>query len=106
MSLNLNEAPQPAPRSGSAGVLRGFLISSGISVAIALVSLTLLREGVGLFIIMPYGIIQTAWTIPLFFYFRRNGKTDEAKGALLSCALNVLLSVACWGAFLTNFKAG
>ena len=84
-------------------VLRGFLVSSAISAGIAIVgALSLTMGGLGAIIIVPYGLLQLLWTLPLSFMYRRQGKRSEAKGVLLSCALNVLLSVACWGYMVTH----
>ena len=91
----------PQPNHGRA-ILRGFLVSSGISAAIALLGVVTLSVGFGLLIIVPYPLIQILWIIPLFIYYWRSGRRNEGKGVLLSCALNVLLSVACWGAVLTG----
>jgi hypothetical protein len=82
--------------------LNGFLISSAISAGAALLGLALLTVGIGALIIMPYALVQLAWTLPLFFSYRKQGKRGESQGALLSCALNVVLSVACWGYFATH----
>ncbi|ABF41133.1 hypothetical protein Acid345_2132 [Candidatus Koribacter versatilis Ellin345] len=95
--------PIPTP-SQSSGVLRGFLVSCAISAGIALVGLAGIAVGFGLIIVVPYALIQLAWTLPLFFSYRGKGQHGEAKGVLLSIALNVVLSVACWGAILTNLS--
>ncbi|HEY3929053.1 MAG TPA: hypothetical protein VGL89_11805 [Candidatus Koribacter sp.] len=95
--------PTPAP-SQSRSILRGFLISSAISAGIALVGLALLTVGVGLIIIMPFALIQLAWTLPLFFSYRKQGKRGEAKGALISCAVNIVASIACWGIVMDNMS--
>ncbi len=99
--MNEHEAPPPTtspspPPPQGRGVLRGFLITGGISAGIALVGLVLLTVGIGVVIIMPYALLQLAWTLPMYFSFKRKNQPGEAKGALLACALNIVASVGCW----------
>ncbi len=102
------QPPTPEPASlptpsHSSAILRGFMVSSAISAGIAIVGVAgLAMGGLGALIIVPYGLVQLAWTLPLYFGYRNKGEIGEAKGVLLSCALNVLLSVACWGVMLGN----
>ena len=98
----LPAAPTPLPHGKA--VWRGFWISSAISAGIAILGAAMLTVGIGVLIIMPYGLIQLAWILPLYFTYRGRGQMGEAKGVLLSCAANVVLSVACWGVALANFS--
>jgi hypothetical protein len=97
-------SPERLPRAHGRAVLQGFLVSSAISAGAALLGLALLTVGIGALIIMPFALVQLAWTLPLFFSYRKQGKRGESQGALISCAVNVVLSVACWGYTLANLR--
>ena len=75
--------------------LRGFLISSAVSIVILAAAILSLNGIVTLFLIL-YGVIQFTWTLLLFTYYRYNDQPAQARGALFSCALNLVLYLAGW----------
>ena len=56
-----------------------------------------LLGSIGLFVLGGIGVVQTAWIIPLWRYFRRMGETETVKGILIMASIIFLLNAGCWG---------
>ena len=89
----------PGDQHTSRPVLRGFLISFALSAGIAAVAM-FSRSGMGTLILILFGMIQFIWTLLLFAYFRYNDEPAQARGVLLSCALNLVVYLVAWGYLL------
>ncbi len=81
-------------KKGSLGM--GLLISGGVNVAVLAISLATLMLGIGIVLLVGFGLLQFVWLLPFYFNYRRKGETDTCKGILLGSGLTLLLSAACW----------
>jgi hypothetical protein len=43
------------------------------------------------------GIIQLIYVVPLYFYFKKKGRTETARGLVIAASLVILINAACWG---------
>jgi hypothetical protein len=82
---------------GSLG--RGVLVAGGVNLAALIIGIVTLMGGVGIVIIMGFGLLQTLWLLPFYLKFSHKGESETCKGILLGGGLTVLLSVACWSKF-------
>jgi hypothetical protein len=51
----------------------------------------------GLVVILGIGIVQAAWIVPLWLYYRRAGEMETVKGLLITAGVIFLLNAGCWG---------
>jgi len=64
----------------------------GLLVAVAMMSSVIGGSALG-----GFGIVQLLWLIPVWRSYRKQGKTENAKGVLLVVGITILLNAACWG---------
>ena len=78
---------------------RGIAIGLGWSVLGVFVTGLLggLTAGIALVLLLGIGIVQAAWIIPVWRYYRRIGETETAKGILVTASVVFLLNAGCWG---------
>jgi hypothetical protein len=55
----------------------------------------------GSILLMGIGVVQAAWMIPIWRYYRRLGETETAKGVLIMAGIVFLLNAGCWGLIAT-----
>jgi hypothetical protein len=48
------------------------------------------------------GLIQLLYILPLYFTFRRQGKTATATGLVIAASVTALINCACWSVQLTK----
>ena len=51
---------------------------------------------IGIPLVAGFGLLQFAWLLPVRAGFVKAGKTESAKGVLITAGITVLLSAACW----------
>jgi len=84
-------------------VIWGLLLCWGLNigeVVIGFFALMMLPLGVAL--IGGTGIIQLIYVLPLYFSFKKQGKTNTAKGLVIAASITALLNATCWGLVLGN----
>ena len=82
----------------------GLLLCWGVNIGEIVVGfLTLVVLPLGAALIGGIGIIQLIYVIPLYFSFRKKGKTETAKGLVIAASITALLNATCWGVF-TKFR--
>jgi hypothetical protein len=74
-------------------MLHGFLAAGWNALAIA-ASVALMYMVIG--IPLVFGLLQFAWLLPVRVGFMNDGKTESAKGVLITAGITVLVSAACW----------
>jgi hypothetical protein len=52
---------------------------------------------VGAFLLVGIGLVQAAWVIPAYRYFRARGEPETGKGILIVAGLVAMLNTTCWG---------
>jgi hypothetical protein len=83
--------------------MHGFLVAAGWNGAALVASFVLMSVGIGIILLGGFGLLQFAWLLPLRSRFQKSGKTESAKGILITAGITVLLSAACW-ASLSQMK--
>ena len=48
------------------------------------------------------GLIQLVYVLPMYFQFRKQGKSDTAKGMVIAASITALLNATCWGMFASR----
>ena len=97
----MSEEPE---EKGSLG--RGFAIGAGVNIGFVLLILLAdkirinldasFASGLLAFLLFGIGLAQFLWLAPLYWRFRQKGKTETAKGILLTAGITLLLNGACW----------
>lgn len=82
---------------GSLG--KGLLIAGGVNIVALGISAVTIMVGIGIVLLMGFGLLQFLWLLPFYLNYRRKGEGDTCKGILLGGGLTVLLSAACWNSF-------
>ena len=82
------------PDRGS--MLHGFLIAAGWNALAIVVSAALIAAVIGVFLVAAFGLAQFVWLLPVRASFVKAGKTESAKGVLITAGITVLLNAACW----------
>jgi hypothetical protein len=85
---------------GSLGL--GLLIAGGVNLAALIVAGVTMMIGIGMVLLMGFGLLQFLWLRPFYLSYKRKGEGDTCKGILLGSGLTLLLSAACWGSFNLN----
>jgi hypothetical protein len=57
---------------------------------------------VGPILMLGVGIVQAAWVVPLWLYYRRAGEKETVKGILIAASVILLLNASCWGLLVTK----
>ena len=85
------------PYLGSPG--KGVAIVAGCTVGAFFVFFALAGlVGVGALIALGgIGVVQAAWIVPLWRYYRASGETETAKGLWIAAGIVFLLNAGCWG---------
>ena len=76
--------------------MRGFLVAAGVNALAIAVSVALISMMIGIPLVVGFGLLQFAWLLPIRARFTRAGKTESAKGVLITAGITVLLSAACF----------
>src|SRR6185369_8215441 len=87
----------PPPDRGS--VITGFFVAAGWNTLAITISTASIAIGIGIVLVAGFGLIQFAWLLPLAFKYRKEGKSESAKGVYIAAGISVLLSAACWNSF-------
>jgi len=77
-------------------LLHGFLVAAGWNALAIAVSVALMSMVIGIPLVAGFGLLQFAWLLPVRAGFVKAGKTESAKGVLITAGITVLLSAACW----------
>ena len=77
-------------------MLHGFLVAAGWNALAIAVSVALMSMVIGIPLVAGFGLLQFAWLLPVRAGFVKAGKTESAKGVLITAGITVLLSAACW----------
>jgi hypothetical protein len=88
------------PYGGSVG--KGFGFAAAMNVGGLVVSALTIVTGVGIFILLAFGLTQLLWLVPLYAYYKREGETETAKGVLIAAGISFLLNATCWGVVLSG----
>ncbi|HEY1939319.1 MAG TPA: hypothetical protein VGJ33_15415 [Candidatus Angelobacter sp.] len=81
-------------------IILGLLLCWGLNVAEIFVGILMLNSLiVGVAMIGGVGVLQLVYVLPLYFWFKKQGKTDTAKGMVIAASITALLNAACWGMF-------
>lgn len=51
----------------------------------------------GVALIGGIGIIQLIYVLPFYFSFKKQGKSETAKGIVIAASITALLNATCWG---------
>ena len=98
-----SEVGQTPPDRGS--LLHGFLVAAGWNAVGIAASVALMAAVIGIPLVAGFGLVQFAWLLPVRSGFTKAGKTESAKGVLITAGITVLLSAACWVSLSnTNFR--
>jgi len=84
-------------------MMHGFLVAAGWNAVAIAVSVALMAAMIGIFLVAGFGLLQFAWLLPVRASFVKAGKTESAKGVLITAGITVLLSAACF-ANLSNMN--
>ena len=76
-------------------MIRGLFIATLCNLVGIVLALSLIFKGEFTFL-GGFGILQFVWLLPLWFVFKKMGKTEDAKGALFVAGITILLNAACW----------
>jgi hypothetical protein len=101
--LPVNSEPQTP---GPGHIVYGFLAAAACNVAALVLSAGLIMLFVGIYLVAGFGLIQFFWLVPLWMIYRKQGKTESAKGVLIVAGITVLLSAACWSSLDRAFIQG
>ena len=91
MDSMVDEQPKP---KGSFWV--GFAIAGGVNLGALLISVVTIAIGIGIVLVMGFGLLQIFWLAPFYLKFHRKGEDNACKGVLLAGGITVLLSATCW----------
>jgi len=81
----------------------GLLLCWGLNIGEVIFGFLMLMVPVlGFALIGGIGIVQLIYVLPFYFSFKKQGKTDTAKGLVIAASMTALLNAACWGAVLGN----
>jgi hypothetical protein len=89
------------PERGPGSLGEGFSIGAICNVAALIAVISRARYD---WAITAFGLVQLAWQLPLWGFFRIRHRPESAKGVLLTLGITILLSAACWGLFLITFR--
>ncbi len=82
-------------------VIFGLVLCWGLNIATLVLSIVLGGSasslGVLFVLIGGIGVIQLVYVIPLYICFKKDGKTDTAKGLVIAASITALLNATCWG---------
>lgn len=51
----------------------------------------------GVIAIVAIGLVQLVYVLPLFWRWKKKGKTDTIKGLTIAASITALLNATCWG---------
>ena len=86
---------------GSIGL--GLLLCWGSNIGeVIMGGFTVMVPYVGIPLVGGVGIIQLIYVLPLYFSFRKEGKTATAKGLVIAASITALLNATCWGVVLSK----
>jgi hypothetical protein len=77
-------------------MMHGFLFAAGVNALAIAISVGLMTMTVGIPLVAGFGLLQFAWLLPIRARLVKAGKTESAKGVLITAGISVLLSAACW----------
>ena len=84
------------PNPGSVG--KGVGIVLGCTVGAFFVGIVLATLiGAAVFLLLGIGIVQAAWVVPVWRYYRAMGETETVKGLWITASIIFLLNASCWG---------
>ena len=90
--------PPPAVPPPNGGTLwGGFGIAALINLAGLVMGFITIGIGLGILVLVAFGLVQFAWLGPLYYSFRKQGKTETAKGVMIAAGISFLLNAGCWG---------
>lgn len=76
----------------------GLLICWSLNIGEVIIGvLTVMMPYLGIALIGGVGIIQLIYVLPFYFWFRKQGKTETAKGLVIAASITALLNATCWG---------
>ena len=90
------ESPGNTQPTNRGSLLHGFLVAAGWNALAIAVSVALMSMVIGIPLVAGFGLLQFAWLLPVRAGFVKAGKTESAKGVLITAGITVLLSAACW----------
>ena len=82
-------------------ILWGLFICWGLNIGeifFGFLALNIVSLGVAM--IGGIGIIQLIYVLPLYFSFKKQGKTETGTGLIIAASITALLNATCWGMFL------
>lgn len=81
----------------------GLLLCWGLNMGEVVIGLLMLNVLVLPFVLIGgIGIIQLVYVLPFYFSFKKQGKTNTAKGLVIAASITALLNATCWGFILGN----
>jgi len=84
------------PKADRGSLAHGFLVAAGWNAVAIGASVALLAVMIGIPLVAGFGLLQFAWLLPVWARFRRAGKTESARGVLITAGITILLSAGCW----------
>jgi hypothetical protein len=84
-------------RREGGSILIGVAIGIAMTLAGLLLCAMLMVVYVGAFLLVGIGLVQAAWVIPAYRYFRARGEPETGKGILIVAGLVAMLNTTCWG---------
>jgi hypothetical protein len=92
-------------RKEGGSILIGVAIGLAMTVGGVLLCTLLMVAYVGAFLLVGIGLVQAAWVIPAYRYFRARGEPETGKGILIVAGLVAMLNTTCWGLLIgTSIK--
>jgi hypothetical protein len=103
MSEEDKRAEAPSEEQGS--IFAGLAFCWAANVGQLIIGILLLTTGTILpvWLIGGVGLIQLAYVIPLYQYFKSNGRSMSARGLVIAASITALLNAACWGSVYGRF---
>jgi hypothetical protein len=94
-----------APTEEQGSIFAGLAFCWAANVAQVILGFLLLATGTLLpvWLIGGVGLIQLAYVVPLYQYFKRNGRSMSARGLVIAASITALLNAACWGSVYGRF---
>jgi uncharacterized membrane-anchored protein len=96
----------PEEKKSAGRIWSGIAIAGAVNIVAVLVGVMTFGNaasiGIGVVLIVGFPLVQFAWLLPLYFFFRRQAGFETAKGVLIAAGITVLLSAGCWGVFNTS----
>jgi hypothetical protein len=75
---------------------KGLLVAAGVNFAALLVAVTTVAIGIGVILLVGFGLLQILWLLPFYLQYKRKGESNICKGILLGAGITVLLSATCF----------